>query len=99
MVGLVGLIWLRYPDNHGAGPMAFRWVFGVILLVSIGCWIRTAKPPVPALALAVLGFLAVWFVDGRNIMVNYDEWVARGMPAWGTTSEPMNRSLQEGHRR
>lgn len=89
LVGLLGLIWLRYPDNHGAGPMVFRWVFGVILLASMGCWIWTAKLPVPALGLAVLGLLAVWFVNWRNIMVNYDEWVVRGMPEWGATSHPI----------
>lgn len=80
---MVALIWLRYPGNHGAGPEMFRWFFGIHLLAGAWYWISTSRPALLAIACAVLGLGATWIADHRNIIVDYDEWLRRGMPQWG----------------
>jgi hypothetical protein len=80
---LVADIALKYPDNHGAGPMGHAYVFGGVLLMSMVFWIWTRKAPVKLLVLAAVGLAMTWVMDVRNISVDYDEWTRRGMPAWG----------------
>ena len=77
------LIAIRYPDNHGAGPILFRWLFLGILIVAGRCMIWRNGFVLAALILASIGFASTWIVDHRNIMVNYDIWIERGMPTWG----------------
>jgi hypothetical protein len=87
LIAMIGLIWLRYPDNHGAGPILFRWFFAILFIMS-GChWFFAAKPPVTVMSCALIGFALTWIVDHRNIMVDYDEWIRRGMPEWGQVSK------------
>jgi hypothetical protein len=97
---LVGLIWLRYPDNHGAGPFAFRWFFGALLVLALMTWVIMSKPPFLAAILSLIGFVATWLLDHRNIMVDYDEWINRGMPEWGVVkaieSQQVPNLLQAG---
>lgn len=77
------LIGLRYPDNHGAGVMMFRSLFLGILIASGVCMITRNGFVLAALILAAIGFASTWIVDQRNIMVDYDIWLKRGMPTWG----------------
>lgn len=83
---MAGLIWLRYPDNHGAGPFAFMCFFGVLLVLAMTNWAITSKPPYLAVALSLIGFATTFLLDRRNIMVDYDEWIKRGMPEWGVVN-------------
>jgi hypothetical protein len=99
LILLAGLIWLRYPDNHGAGPIAFRWLFGVLLVLALGSCGILSKPPYLAVVLSLIGFIVTWLVDHRNIMVDYDEWIKRGMPEWGVVNRhesPQTPNLLHG---
>lgn len=76
-------IWLKYPDNHGAGIDAYKvpWVVTVIVNVCYMIWIRRiALYRIAALALFVL---LLFLCDRFNVVVDYEEWTARGMPDWG----------------
>jgi len=77
-------IWWSYPSNHGSGvgfelkSAGFFFTFGVIFLLvkrSVWTW--------GLVFLSVCFFAMGWIADNRNIKVDYDEWVARGMPKWG----------------
>jgi hypothetical protein len=91
---LVAEIWLRYPDNHGAGPVFYRWLFAGALLASLGFRWLASMVHWPSLMLALFGLLLTWIVDARNIMVNYDEWIKRRMPDWGESTR-LDSSTEE----
>jgi len=88
-LGLLGVawmiagIWWAYPDNHGAGPVWFQRFFIAIATASGVAAVGVRQLHWPTLGIAVLGLLATWIVDQRNIIVDYDDWIARGMPEWG----------------
>ena len=90
ILALAGLIWLRYPDNHGAGPDGFRWIFGVLIVAAVVYWLLTSKANYLALGLSIVGLATNWFLDRRNFMVDYDEWIKRGMPEWGSMTSTSN---------
>ncbi len=80
---LIMEIWVKYPDNHGAGIDAYKvpWVVTVIVNVCYMIWIRRiALYRIAALALFVL---LLFLCDRFNVVVDYEEWTARGMPDWG----------------
>lgn len=84
LVWMVALVWLRYPDNHGGGPGTFGWYFFIVLVAALAHGVGAAKAPLLAIALASTGLIATWIADERNIIVEYEEWIRRGMPEWGT---------------
>ena len=99
MAWMLFLICIRYPDNHGAGPMMFRWLFLGILIVAGVCMIWRNGFVLAALILAAIGFASTWVVDHRNIMVDYDIWIKRGMPTWGQVTADNISSSEEGEDR
>jgi hypothetical protein len=86
MAWLFALIAIRYPDNHGAGPLAFRWLFFVILVGAGACLTKKNGSAFASLTIALVGLLSTWIVDYYNIMVGYDVWIERGMPTWGQSA-------------
>jgi hypothetical protein len=86
LASVFGLIWLRYPDNHGAGPVQFSWNFGFLFLLSLLEWKLSKKLPLLIIILELSGLATTWVVDRRNIMIHYDEWIRRGMPEWGSNN-------------
>ena len=81
------LIIIRYPDNHGSGTGVFRWIFLAVVLVAGGYFFSKNGFALSALVLALIGLLLTWAVDYRNIMVDYDKWIVRGMPSWGEITD------------
>ena len=81
---LLGMeIWVKYPDNHGAGIDVYKipWVVTAILNVCYMVQIKRLAPyRIAALALFALLLL---LCDRFNVVVDYEEWTARGMPDWG----------------
>lgn len=83
-VTLATAVALRGSSNHiGFDP---RWlgiiVLPAIIVVGIGVWRRSGAAPVLACTLATLLFVvALILVDQLNLLVQYDEWLRRGMPA------------------
>ncbi|HRQ88814.1 MAG TPA: hypothetical protein PLA50_08455 [Bacteroidia bacterium] len=84
----VALIWIRYPSNHGGGPDLYRnwflafFIFSLVSLIfSRNLWTYAT------LAVSLLFISATYIADHRNIIVDYDEWIARGMPEWGTAKQ------------
>lgn len=77
------LIWIRYPDNHGAGPIHFRFFLLGVVVIALGLSISKSGFAFATVGCSLLGLLLTWIVDWRNVMVNYDKWIARGMPEWG----------------
>ena len=84
--GIAGLVWWRYPGNHGTSlwflaliPL-LQLAVSVVLLLSRYLSLREmARWFVPAgLVLATLALL-----DGFNVAVDYEVWLKRGMPVWG----------------
>ena len=76
-------IWVKYPDNHGAGIDFYKipWVVTAILNVCYMVQIKRLAPyRIAALALFALLLL---LCDRFNVVVDYEEWTARGMPDWG----------------
>jgi len=74
----------RAPSNHiGFDP---RWL-GIaaapaIIVIGMGVWRRARVAPVLACMLMTLIFVvALVLVDQLNLLVQYDEWLRRGMPA------------------
>ena len=88
-VSVLALFWMalsvcvRYPDNHGAGPAQFQYLFIAVLLIAAILSIWRSRFAFAAMGLSLLGLFLTWLVDRRNIMVDYDEWTTRGMPGWG----------------
>ncbi len=82
-VGLVVAVAQRTPSNHiGVDP---RWlglvVLPAIIIISVGIWRHVRAAPVLACTLVTLLFaVALVLVDQLNLLVQYDEWLRRGMP-------------------
>lgn len=79
------LIALRYPDNHGMWPIPLLQMFLSLLLVMgllPAVWCRH-RATLVTLLLCLLGLFMCWAADYFNIMMEYEVWIDRGMPAWG----------------
>ena len=85
---LLGMeICVKYPHNHGAGIDFYKipWVVTAILNVCYMVWIKRLAPyRIVALAFFVL---LLFLCDRYNVVVDYEEWTARGMPRWGESQE------------
>ena len=77
-------VWVKYPDNHGGGPM-FYIVLGAIALVINICYMILTKRFAP-IRMVMIGLFAIllYACDRFNILVEYDRWGSRGLPDWGT---------------
>lgn len=73
----------RAPSNHiGVDP---RWLglvlLPAIMIIGVGTWRHARATPVLACTLVTLLFaVALVLVDQMNLLVQYDEWLRRGMP-------------------
>ena len=78
------LIGIRYPDNHGAGPSFFVFLFvGILLGALLICTTSKSKIIIVIICCSFSGLFITYLVDRYNIMVDYDVWIERGMPEWG----------------
>ena len=75
------LIVLRYPCNHGAVPSPL-FLMLISLLAVPAVW-RRHRAALVAFLLCLLGLFMLWTADYLNIMLEYETWIHRGMPAWG----------------
>jgi hypothetical protein len=74
---------VKFPWNHGGGVGPYV-VLGAVALGANVLWMAVERRVgwFRVGALVVLG-LALWLCDRLNVVVDYDEWIARGMPDWG----------------
>jgi hypothetical protein len=74
----------RHPCNHW-GPDA-RWLWAGCLLAAgwavVRLWWRRLRPWTTATVLLAAGICAgtVCLLDHFNLLVSYEQWIARGMP-------------------
>ena len=92
----------RFPDNHGSGfeylYRPFYWSWGAILLVGL----PFRKIDLRGLACGFAVLAMFFFSDKYNLYLEYEEWLCRGMPEWGTSDRgwrslnaDIAKSLQE----
>ena len=71
-------------DNHTSfEPWLLSAVFGPTAVVGMIHLIRTrrlALPAVLAIAVGVFGMATLYYIDHTNRMLQYERWLARGLP-------------------
>jgi len=73
-----------YPCNHGPAATAYIDWFLLWLAVAAICWaVSRSRANALAAMAAILGIALVILFDRCNVMVQYDVWIARGMPKCG----------------
>lgn len=78
------MIIVRYPSNHGEGVGMYACFFIFVFVISVICYaFQRNGYAITSLIIATLGVIFVWVADRKNIMVDYDNWIKRGMPEWG----------------
>ncbi len=74
----------RFPDNHGDGfdylYQPFYWSWGLVLFFGIPFRTIDLRGLVCGLSVLALFF----FSDKYNLYLEYEEWLCRGMPEWGS---------------
>lgn len=83
----IGLIWMivsRLPVNHVGFNPSWLWL---VVLLGVGCWfavwMHCERWALTAAASWTLLCLLLLIMNYYNLLVQYDEWLNRGMPdAW-----------------
>ncbi len=93
LAGVVLLIAQRFPDNHLSFDVrTIYFIAAVGLLFSLFHWHRTRSRQTARFVLLNLLFAAaIALVDQGNLLVDYEEWIRRGMPppfSFGASSKP-----------
>lgn len=76
----------RYPDNHGFGRSQIAAAYFLLLLTSVLLIPFSLRGSVIMAALSVASLVTITCMGHYNIMITYDEYIERRMPAWGTTT-------------
>lgn len=81
---MVLLIVHYYPHNHGTSVLFFTVSFAInfLIVTILGICGRKIYHPIHLVAL-ILALLVCWGCDHFSILLTYEEWTSRGMPAWG----------------
>lgn len=80
---LLGIICVRYPSNHGEGTGVY-WC-GLLFVTALNLFeMKSGKDISWLRILLIFSFGLILIVcDQFNILVEYETWIARGMPNWG----------------
>lgn len=85
-VAVVMEIIMSYPVNHGGDPRVFwPWCVAAFCTALLACTVGKVKRRwgcVLILSVLVLAAL-IWAADHYNLMLGYERWCKRGMPAPG----------------
>jgi len=86
-LGVLFRIVVAYPQNYWPLDIRWGWIVSVVALVVAAVGIkRQVNPKLCFLicgVLAIVGAVAVLFLDQLNILVETQRWVARGRPPFG----------------
>lgn len=78
-----GELIMRYPSNHGGG--FYCYAFPIIVAMAIGMVNRfLIGNSICAILLSISCLLLMILSDWFNLYVEYDVWLRRGMPEFGT---------------
>lgn len=78
---------VHYPCNHGGGIGGyFACMAGLMLIAAAWNALNRKIQWRFWLGLGAFGVLLV-LVDVFNVMLPYEEWIARGMPEWGCRTQ------------
>lgn len=80
---LLGDICAKYPSNHGGGTCVYWWGLSCVGALSVFKVVRSKEKIWVKLSLMVLFGLILIMCNLFNVLIRYDTWIARGMPAWG----------------
>lgn len=81
---LVLLIIYRYPDNHGYFPDVFKLVLILIPILLLSEVKKNNQTALIASLTSSIGILILFIIDKTNILIDYETWIMRGMPQWGS---------------
>lgn len=85
-VALALRVILYYPENHWGYDINGLYSLHVTLFVfSVYCAIRKIGRYIPILGivLAVLSAMEIIIFDKFNMLLEYSQWIERGMPSFG----------------
>jgi len=83
-IALIGEIYAKYPSNHGGGTRFYWWLLFVACVLNACQMIKEKKIFWPMWGTLVLYGLFLIACNIFNVLVSYETWIDRGMPAWGT---------------
>ena len=77
-------LWVRYPCNHSYGVEGYFYIYCTInvFFLILECF-KNSRFSYLCLVFIMLGGSLCYVIDKYNVLVDYDEWLSRGMPAWG----------------
>lgn len=80
---LAAEVWLKYPSNHGGSAFDYAETGFVALLVNVVYMFCSRRLAVCRILAIAFFFVLLYVCDRFNVLVQYEEWIARGMPDWG----------------
>ena len=80
---LVAEVWLKYPSNHGGSAFEYANIGFFSLFVNLVYMISSRRLAICRILAFACFFALLYACDKFNVLVHYDEWIARGMPEWG----------------
>ena len=90
-VGVLFWVWVGYrvatvSENHVShDPMVMIWLFYALLVFSISTvFLKKRAIFLLATVFAVGSIYGLHVIDQKNILVQYDKWLKRGMPGRGS---------------
>lgn len=83
-LALLGELGVKYPSNHGGGVGQYGWCLLFVGVLNSIEMIRNRKISWLRVGL-IFGFgLVLIACDSFNVLIGYETWIERGMPAWGS---------------
>ena len=76
-------VWLKYPSNHGGSAFEYAETGFVALFVNVVYMIFSRRLAICRILVLASFFALLYVCDRFNVLVQYEEWIARGMPDWG----------------
>ena len=81
---LILLIIYRYPDNHGYFPDIFKIILILIPILMLSEVKKNNRTALLASLTSSIGILLLFIIDETNMLIDYETWIMRGMPQWGS---------------
>ena len=80
---LVAEVWLKYPSNHGGSAYEYANIAFFSIFVNVVYMIFSRRLAICRVLAFACFFALLYACDRFNVLVHYDEWIARGMSDWG----------------
>ena len=81
---LLGNVCVKYPSNHGGGTSLYWW--GGLFVAAFNVFELMKSKTMSILRLCFIFSFGVILMacDHFNVLIEYETWIARGMPVWGS---------------